>query len=367
MDLRPVARTCDDGIMKWPSPKTNFIMHLELLHAVVEGKSLNEEQAEAAMRTLLEGESTPALTAAFLTALRIKGETVDELTGFARAMRKAAVPLPIRPEFRPLLDTCGTGGTGTSSFNISTVAAFVVAGAGVRIAKHGNRSISSQCGSADVLEALGVRTRIDPATVARAIEEAGIGFLFAPTFHVATRHVQPIRIELKMRTAFNFLGPLTNPAGAEMQVAGTWSDEAAEKIAGALARLGLERGFTVHASDGLGEATITGPSTVFSIEGGRVARQTVEPQDFGFSVQPFEKIRGGDAAKNKAIAEAILAGAPGAPREIVLMNAALSLVAAGVAADWREGVARGAESIDSGAAGKKLELLRAIVAEAPAV
>lgn len=337
-------------------------MHLELLHDVVAGRSLAEQDAERAMQTLLAGESTPALTAAFLTALRIKGETVDELTGFARAMRWAAVPVPVRPEFHPLLDTCGTGGTGTSSFNISTVSAFVVAGAGVRIAKHGNRSISSQCGSADVLEALGVRTQIDPATAARAIEEAGIGFLFAPTFHVATRHVQPVRLELKMRTAFNFLGPLTNPAGAEMQVAGTWSADAAEKIAGALARLGMQRGFTVHGSDGLGEVTITGPSTVFAIEEGKIRRSDVEPRDFGFSVQRFEKIRGGDAAKNKVIAEAVLAGEPGAPREIVLMNAAMALVAAGKAADWKEAVSVGAESIDSGAALGKLNLLRRVVA-----
>ncbi len=338
-------------------------MHLEFLHTVAGGQPLTEDQAEAAMKALLAGESSPVLTAAFLTALRMKGETVEELTGFARAMRAAATPLPIGAQFRPLLDTCGTGGTGTSSFNISTVSAFVVAGAGVRIAKHGNRSISSQCGSADVLEALGVRTRIEPALVARAVEEAGIGFLFAPTFHGATRHVQPIRLELKMRTAFNFLGPLTNPAGAEMQVAGTWSDDAAEKIAGALARLGLERGFTVHGSDGLGEVTITGPSTVFSIEGGLIERQTVHPEDFGFAPRTFEEIRGGDAERNKVIAEAVLAGERGAPREIVLMNAALALVAAGKAKDWREGVARGAESIDSGAAAEKLRLLRAVVAE----
>ena len=194
------------------------------LHTVVEGGSLTEAEAQEAMRVLLAGEATPALTAAFLTALRIKGETVEELTGFARAMRAAALVVPLDASDRPVLDTCGTGGNGTSTFNISTVAAFVVAGAGVRVAKHGNRSISSKCGSADVLEALGVRTAIDPATVARAIREVGIGFLFAPLFHGATRNVQPVRLELKMRTAFNFLGPLTNPARAEIQVAaGTWS------------------------------------------------------------------------------------------------------------------------------------------------
>ena len=214
-------------------------MTLDLLHRVVEGHSLDETQAEEAMRAVLAGESTPILMASFLTALRIKGETVEELAGFARAMRAAALPLPIAESARPLLDTCGTGGTvGISAFNISTVAAFVVAGAGVRVAKHGNRSITSKCGSADVLEALGVATRVSPETVTRAIEEIGIGFLFAPFFHVATRHAQPVRLELKFRTFFNYLGPLTNPAQAEFQVAGTWSDEAAEKIAGALARLG---------------------------------------------------------------------------------------------------------------------------------
>jgi anthranilate phosphoribosyltransferase len=338
-------------------------MDLELLHSVVEGHSLTEEQAEKAMRALLAGESTPVLTAAFLTALRMNGETVDELTGFARAMRAAATRLPIQPQFRPLLDTCGTGGTGTSTFNISTVAAFVVAGAGVRVAKHGNRSISSQCGSADVLEALGVRTKIEPAMAARAIEEVGIGFLFAPTFHTSTRHVQPIRIELKIRSAFNYLGPLTNPAGAEMQVAGTWSDDAAEKIAGALARLGLERGYTVHGSDGLGELTITGPSTVFAIRNGAVAKHTLHPEDFGLTPKPAETICGADAQRNKAIAESILHGDTGAPRDIVLMNAALALLTAGKAANLQEGVERGAESIDSGAAQGKLTQLRDLVSQ----
>src|SRR5579863_2224842 len=279
-----------------------------LLHTAVEGRSLTEAEAQDAMRALLAGESTPVLTAAFLTALRMNGETVDELTGFARAMRAAAIVVPIEDRYRPILDTCGTGGNSASAFNISTVAAFVVAGAGVRVAKHGNRSISSRCGSADVLEALGVRTAVEPATVALAIREAGIGFLFAPSFHGATRNVQPVRIELKMRTAFNFLGPLTNPARAEIQVAGTWSDEAAEKIAGAVARLGSHRGYVVHGSDGLGELTITGPSTVFAIQHGAVSRIELSPSDFGLAVQSAEGIQGGDVAANHAIAEAVLAG-----------------------------------------------------------
>jgi anthranilate phosphoribosyltransferase len=331
------------------------------LHTIVDCHPLSEAQAQEAMCALLAGESTPVLTAAFLTALRMKGETVDELTGFARAMRAAAVVVPIEEAYRPVLDTCGTGGNGASAFNISTIAAFVVAGAGVRVAKHGNRSISSRCGSADVLEALGVRTAVEPEIVAKSIRDAGIGFLFAPVFHGATRNVQPVRIELKMRTAFNFLGPLTNPARAEIQVAGTWSDEAAEKIAGAMARLGSFRAYVVHGSDGLGELTITGPSTVFAVQQGAVSRVELSPEDFGLKLQRGDGILGGDVEQNRAIAEAILNGARGPARDIVLMNAALALVAASKAADFREGVMRAEESIDSGSARGKLNQLREIV------
>ncbi len=335
-------------------------MTLDLLHAVVDGRFLTAAEAESAMHSLLAGESTAVLTSAFLTALRVRGETIDELAGFARAMRATALPFPIDAAYRPLLDTCGTGGNGTSTFNISTVAAFVVAGAGVRVAKHGNRSITSQCGSADVLEALGVNTRVAPDVVAEAVREAGIGFLFAPTFHHAVRHVQPVRLELKFRTAFNYLGPLTNPASAEMQVCGTWSDEAAGKIAGALALLGIERGYVVHGSDGLGEVTITGPSTVFSVRDGVVESFTVTPEDFGFEPRRIDQIQGGSVEKNRAIAESVLAGQSGAPREIVLINAALALLVAGKAADRKEAVARAKEAIDSGAAQNKLERLRAV-------
>jgi anthranilate phosphoribosyltransferase len=217
------------------------------------------------------------------------------------------------------------------------------------------------CGSADVLEALGVRTAVEPAMVARAIREVGIGFLFAPAFHGATRHVQPVRVELKMKTVFNYLGPLTNPAGAEIQVAGTWSEAAAEKIAGALARLGSRRAYVVNGSDGLDELTITGPSTVFAVENGVVDRIVVSPGDFGIAPQPGEALRGGDADRNRAIAESVLAGANGPARDVVLMNAALALVAAGKAAGFREGMARAAESIDAGSARDKLRQLRGLV------
>ncbi len=336
----------------------NFNMTLDLLHTVTVGNSLTEAQAEDAMRALLAGESTPILTSAFLTALRMKGETVDELTGFARAMRAASTPLPLDPALRPVLDTCGTGGGGKHTFNISTVSAIVVAGAGVRVAKHGNRSISSLCGSADVLEALGVRTQTSPEVVAAAVRDAGIGFLFAPAFHGAMKHVQPVRLELKMRTAFNYLGPLSNPARAEIQVTGTWSEDAAAKIAGALARLGLQRGYVVHASDGLGELSVTGSALVFEVSSGVVSRITLGPEDFGVARHPFEALLGGDARRNRAIAESILAGDHGAPRDIVLMNASLALVAAGKADSWKSGVKLAAESIDSGAAAATLEALR---------
>lgn len=348
--------------MRGQSRSFNFIMTLDLLHTVTGGRSLTEQQAESAMRALLAGESTPVLTAAFLTALRMKGETVDELTGFAWAMRAASTPLPIDPAVRPLLDTCGTGGGGKGTFNISTVTAIVVAGAGVTVAKHGNRSISSQCGSADLLEAFGVRTNVTPEIAAAAISQAGIGFLFAPAFHTAMKHVQPVRLELKMRTAFNYLGPLSNPARAEIQVTGTWSDDAAEKIAHSLARLGLQRGYVVHGSDGLGELTVTGPALVFDVRSGDVTRMTLSPEDFGMDRHRFESLLGGDIARNREIAEGVLAGERGAPRDIVLMNTSLALVAAGKAEDWIEGVALASRSIDSGAARAKLAALRRAMA-----
>jgi anthranilate phosphoribosyltransferase len=342
-------------------PETfNFTMTLDLLHAVVDGRALNETEAETAMRGLLGGASSQVLTAAFLTALRMRGETADELAGFARAMRAAATPLPLEAAYRPVIDTCGTGGNKTAGFNISTIAAFVAAGAGVRVAKHGNRSITSKSGSADLLEALGVGTNVTPEVVAQSIREAGIGFLFAPAFHTATRHVQPVRLELKFRTAFNYLGPLTNPAGAEMQVVGTWSDEAAEKIAGALARLGLGRGFVLHGSDGMGEATLTAHTTVFAIREGAIEKRTITPEDFGLRRAEAEKLRGGDAEHNRAIAESVLAGETGPRRDIVVMNAALAIVAAGKAPDFREATEMAAESIDTGRARATLAALRRV-------
>jgi anthranilate phosphoribosyltransferase len=309
------------------------------------------------MHTILKGEASQAQIAAFLVALRMKGETVEELAGFARAMRAMAAPVPVGLTGKALLDTCGTGGDRSDTFNISTVAAFVAAGAGVHVAKHGNRSISSRCGSADLLEALGIRISLSPEQSARAIREIGIGFLFAPAVHSAMKHAQPVRVDLKVRTAFNLLGPLTNPAGANAQLAGAPSAEAAELMAGALAALGLRRGFVVHGSDGLDEITTTGPTLAFEIRQGVVERRTLEPADFGVSVASAEDLKGGDRDQNLAIAHAVLDGAPGPQRNIVLVNAAAALVAAGQTETFLEAVAICAVAIDTGAAWQKVRAL----------
>jgi len=330
---------------------------LPYLHRVADRQNLSSSEAQEAMHIILAGQATQPQIAGFLVALRMKGETVDELVGFARALRQMAEPIDPGLPGEPLLDTCGTGGDGLSTFNISTVVAFVVAGAGVRVAKHGNRSISSKCGSADLLEAMGVRIATTPAECARAIREIGIGFLFAPAMHTAARHAHPVRVDLKMRTVFNLLGPLTNPAGATAQLAGAPSPHFAELIAGALAALGLERGFVVHGSDGLDEITTTGPTLAFEIRNGQVERRTLTPDDFGVPAASPADLTGGDRERNCAIALEILDGARGPQRDIVLVNAAAALVAAGRAHDFREGVAMAAGAIDSGAALRKVEEL----------
>ena len=334
---------------------------IPFLHQAVEGRDLSAAAAQEAMSAILAGEASPAEIAAFLVALRMKGESVSELVGFARAMRQAARPVRATGA---LIDTCGTGGDGCPTFNISTVAAFVVAGAGVRVAKHGNRSISSRWGSADLMESLGIRITHDPGEMGRAIEEVGIAFLFAPAIHQAMKHAQPVRVALKMRTAFNLLGPLTNPAGASAQLAGAPSDKAAELMAGALAELGLARGFVVHGSDGLDEITTTGPTLAYEIESGRVTRRSFEPADFGVRKARYEDLQGGDAAENLRIARAVLEGRPGPQRDIVLVNAAAALMAAGRVADPLEGMAMAARSIDSGAAKAKLEALASFTHQA---
>lgn len=327
---------------------------LPYLHRAAERTDLSAAEAHEAMRVILAGEASTAQIAAFLTALRMKGETAGEVLGFARAMREKAQRVIVNGG--PVLDTCGTGGDCAHTFNISTVVAFVVAGAGVKVAKHGNRSISSRCGSADVLECLGVKLLTDPAMMSRAISEIGIGFLFAPALHPAMKHAMPARVELKMRTVFNLLGPLTNPAGATAQLVGAHSVRAAELMAGALAELGLERGFVVHGSDGLDEITTTGPTTVFEISQGRVKGRQFTPGEFGFRLAGLDDLRGGEPAENAQIALSVLGGEKGPRRDIVLLNAAAALVAAG-ANSFSEALSLAAGSIDSGAAGAKLACL----------
>ncbi len=333
-------------------------MLLPYLHRVAARENLSPEDARQAMLAILSGEATTPQIAAFLVGLRMKGETSDELLGFARAMREKVARVTVAVDSEPLLDTCGTGAAdGPSTFNISTVTAFVVAGAGVRVAKHGNRSLSSQCGSADVLEALGIRLAISAEQAGEAIREVGIGFLFAPALHPAMKHAQPARLELKMRTVFNLLGPLTNPAGARRQLIGAPSLQAAELMANALAGLEPERAFVVHGSDGLDEVTTTGLTHVFEVTPSTVRKLSWTPSDFGVQPATAASLVGGDRAANCRIVQEVLRGDAGPRRDIVLVNAAAALVAAGAARDISEGMRVAAQSLDSGAARKKVEQL----------
>ena len=309
------------------------------------------------MLAILEGGCSSAQIAAFLVALRMKGETPDELFGFARAMREKSTKVEAGSDQEPLLDTCGTGGDGGHTFNISTIAAFVVAGAGVRVAKHGNRSLASSCGSADLLEELGVQLLTEPQAVADAIREVGIGFMFAPAFHPAMKHAQPARAELKMRTVFNLLGPLANPANATRQLIGAPSPRAAELMAQALGRLGCERAFVVHGADALDEVTTTGSTEVFEVRLNCVQRFSWSPADFGVERAQLADLAGGERAINRKIATSILEGERGPRRDIVLVNAAAALIAAGLAANPAEAMRIAKESVDSGAAAAKLEAL----------
>ena len=329
---------------------------LEALHTVVGGENLSEQEASAALEQILRGEAEPVFVAALLTALRMKGETVDEIVGFARAMRAHAAHIPcrnVKPE--DMVDTCGTGGDGADTFNISTVSAFVVAGAGVPVAKHGNRSISSRCGSADVLEATGANIQLTPEQAAGAIDETGVGFLFAPLIHPAMRYVQPIRQDLKMRTIFNLLGPLTNPTGAGAQVVGVFGEQLMMPVAEALLRLGVRRAFVVHGEDGLDEITTTAPTKIVEVRNGSIIQTTVHASNFGLSEANTADLAGGDRKECALILQRVLSGQGGPRRDIVLANASAALVAAGKAEDFRSGVALAAQSIDSGAASDRLK------------
>jgi anthranilate phosphoribosyltransferase len=327
---------------------------LPFLHRVLNRENLPAADARAAMASILAGEATTAQIAAFAAALRVKGETAAEIQGLAQAMRDAATPIPHGITDRVVLDTCGTGGDSQGTINVSTIVAIVVAACGVAVAKHGNRSLSSQCGSADLLEALGMKILADPLLIARSIREVGFGFLFAPVMHQAMKYAQPARAELKTRTAFNLLGPLTNPAGATAQLAGAPSVAAAELMAVVLANLGLQRGYVVHGHDGLDEVSTTGESQVFGIVRGAIDHRTVAPEEFGVRRVKIGQLRGGDIGTNRDIALGVLSGETGPFRDIVLVNASVALTAAGAVPDFITGMVMGAEAIDEGRAKEKL-------------
>lgn len=327
-----------------------------IIERVEAGATLSRGDAEAAMEELLAGRARHEEIVRLLAALRARPYTVDELVGFAAGMRRRAEPVFRVGEAPPdrQVDTCGTGGDASGTFNISTAAAIVAAAAGARVAKHGNRSVSSRSGSADVLEALGARIDLPVMRAGAAILEIGMGFLFAPAAHLAMRHAMPARRELGGRTVFNLLGPLTNPAGARAQVLGVFAAEYVEPMARALAELGAERAFVVHGAGGLDEISLAGDTIVVEVRRGSVTTYTVTPEEFGVARAPLEALRGGDAAENAALIRRILAGEPGAARDIVVVNAAAALVVAGAAENFRSGARIAAEAIDSGAARDKL-------------
>ncbi len=333
-------------------------MFAQTLSRLMQRQNLTQAEAEAEMDAIMRGERTPAQIAGFLVAMAMKGETVDEITGFARAMRRAA--RQVRPQRTDLVDTCGTGGDAAGTFNISTTAAFVVAGTGLGVAKHGNRSISSRSGSADVLQALGASLDLEPEDMARALDEVGFAFLFAPRLHPAMKHAIGPRRELGVRTVFNILGPLTNPAGARAQIMGVYDPDLVEPLARVLQALGVEAAYVVH-GNGLDELTLDGPNRVArfgtpDLPPGEVRVETLRAEDVGLRPAPRAALRGGTPEENARITRAILEGRETGPRrDVVLLNAAAALVAGGAAADLAEGLARARQSLDSGAALDVLE------------
>jgi len=326
----------------------------EAIGALVSGRSLTMEESSSVMEEIMEGKATPAQLGAFLTALRIKGETAEEIAGLASVMRAKATRVLTA---EPVLDIVGTGGDGANTFNISTTAAFVVAGAGLKVAKHGNRAASSQCGSADVLEALGVRIELNAEQVQRCIEQVGIGFMFAPAFHPAMKHAAVPRREIGIRTVFNILGPLTNPASARAQVLGVADRMLVEKMALALRGLGCHHALVVHGEDGLDEITINGQTQVYEVKDGSIKIYSISPEDLSLARADLSSLRGGTVTENAAILRSVLTGAPGPRRDVVLMNAAAALLAGDRVDTLQRGVALAGEVIDSGHALAKLERL----------
>lgn len=343
----------------------------EFIRKVVERQDLTEGEMVDALGAIMGGEATHAQMASFLTALRLKGETVEEITGAARVMREYATPIRLRRrdaavsidrdeinvEQETIVDTCGTGGTGTNTFNISTTTAFVLAGAGVRVAKHGNRAVSSKCGSADVLEALGVNLDVTPEGVEECLAEIGIGFLYAPLLHSAMRHVAPVRREMGIRTLFNLLGPLSNPAAASRQVLGVYRRELAPVLASVLGRLGSKRALVVHGSDGTDEITVTGPTHVAEWKDGSVREYELSPEQFGLPRAAPDSLRGGDARENARLVRSVLGGERGPRRDVVVLNAGAALAVCDVTPDVAAGLALASEVIDRGSALEKLECL----------
>jgi anthranilate phosphoribosyltransferase len=364
-------------------------MIIDAIHRIANrNESLARADAREVMTEVLAGNCTDAQIAALLVALRMKGETVEEIVGFAEAIRAAATPLPIavggKDEVKDsasdaldlsgtgrdalaetsLVDTSGTGGDACGTFNISTATAFVTAGAGVRVAKHGNRSISSKCGSADVMEALGVNIQLSPERAAQCLREVGICFLYAPDLHSSMKQVQKVRRELRLRTMFNLLGPLTNPAHASGQVVGVYALDMVEKLAEALSMLGLHRALVVHGLDGLDEITITGPTRIAEARDGTVRTYEVDPEEFGIKRAKLADISGGDAAENAAIVREVLNGKKSPRRDVVLLNAAAALVAAGRVDHLADGIPLAVKSLDSGAAAEKLAALASFTKQA---
>ena len=331
----------------------------EAIARVVEGQHLTMEEMTLTMEEITSGQATPAQIASLITALRLKGETVDEITAAARVMRDKAVPIEVArgPDVPVLVDTCGTGGDQTHTFNISTATAFVVAGAGVRVAKHGNRSVSSSSGSADVCEALGINLDLSPEEVARSVDEHGIGFLFAPALHGTMKHAIGPRREIGIRTIFNILGPLTNPAGAEVQILGVFRKDLPGVMAEVLGKLGCRRALVVHGEDGMDEITTTGSSHVAEWHEGRVRQYTVHPEDFGIPVGTIDDIRGGNAEENARIILELFEGKKGGKRDIVLLNAGAALHVAGSADTIEKGVELARQAIDDGKAMEKLQAM----------
>ncbi len=326
----------------------------EAIKTLVDGQSLTEDEAASVMEEIMQGEATPAQFGAFVTALRLKGETVAEIVGLARTMRTKAIPVSVAG---PLVDTCGTGGDASGTFNISTAAAFVAAGAGLKVAKHGNRAMSSQCGSADVLEALGVRIELNAEQVKKCLDEVGIGFMFAPLFHPAFKYAVAPRREIGIRTVFNILGPLTNPAGARAQVIGVADGSLVEKLASVLKELGCHHALVVHSEDGLDEITVSGKTRVSELKDSHIESYIISPEDFGLPRADLDSLRCSNIDENTSRLRQALSGTPGPPRDVVLMNAAAVLLAGDRVATLKQGVALATEVIDGSHARAKLEQL----------